>query len=101
MRNQLKNPLAQRSPALLLHVAETKATGQGGYVIRDSSGAELTLENTGELGRGTLELLPFVPAEMLQDAYLLVLFRHRPESGRLAVQPLTVIQRDRMVRLLY
>lgn len=101
VRNQLKNPLAQRSPALLLHVAETRATGQGGYVIRDGSGAELALENTGELGRGTVELLPFVPAELLQDAYMLMLFRHRPELGRLAVQPLTVIHRDRMVRLLY
>ena len=101
VRNQLKNPLAQRSPALLLHVAETRLTDQGGYVIRDGTGAELALENTGELGRGTVELLPFVPTELLQDACMLVLFRHRPETGRLAVQPLTVINRDRMVRLLY
>lgn len=101
VRNQLKNPLANRTPAVLLHVAETLITDQGAYVIRDSAGSELALSDTGELGRGTVELLPFVPPGLLKDACMLVLFRNRPESGRLAVQPLTVIKGERMIRLLY
>lgn len=101
VRNQLKNPLTNRSPAVLLHVAETRVTPGGEYVIRDSAGAELALGNTGELGRGTVELLPFVRPELLRNACLLALFRHLPETGRLAVQPLTVIHGEQVVRLLY
>lgn len=101
VRNQLKNPLADRSPALLLHVADTRVTPGGEYVITDNSGAELTLEHTGELGRNTVSLLPYIQPELMRDASLLVLFRHKPETGRLAVQPLTFIQGERMVRLLY
>lgn len=101
VRNQLKNPLANRTPALLLHVAETTVTPQGEYVIQDSTGARLVLSNTGELGRGTVELLPFVEAGLLRNSLMLVLFRNRPELGKLAVQPLTLIQGERMVRLLY
>ncbi|MNI87706.1 hypothetical protein D3C73_1449280 [compost metagenome] len=93
--------MADRSPALLLQVADTRVTPGGEYVITDNSGAELTLALTGQLGRDTVNLLPYIQPELMRNASLLALFRHMPETGRLAVQPLTFIQGERMVRLLY
>ncbi|MBY9082231.1 SWIM zinc finger family protein [Paenibacillus sp. HN-1] len=101
IRNQLKNPLADRMPVMLLHVAETLVTEDGGYVIRDEEGHMLPLSDIPGSGPDTVELLNYIRPERLRDIALLARFRHLPGEGRLAVQPLTVIGRDEVIRLLY
>ncbi|AIQ12955.1 SWIM zinc finger family protein [Paenibacillus durus] len=101
VRNQLKNPLADRMPVMLLHVAETLVTNGGEYIIRDEGGHMLPLSDIGDVGQGTVELLSCIKRDRLQDVALLARFRHLPDEGRLAVQPLTVIGQDERIRLLY
>lgn len=101
VRNQLKNPLADRTPALLLHADAILHTDTGEYALQDAAGTKLALSNTDALGRSTIELLGYLEPELRTDVYVLVLFRNRPEQSRLAVQPLTLIKGNRMIRLLY
>lgn len=101
VRNQLKNPLADRMPVMLLHVAETLVTEEGGYVIRDADGHMLPLSDIPGAGPGTVELLHYIRPERLRNISLLARFRHLPGEGRLAVQPLTVIGQGEVIRLLY
>ncbi|MDF2726425.1 MAG: hypothetical protein K0Q59_6103 [Paenibacillus sp.] len=101
VKNELKNPLGDRNPVMLLHVAEVVRDGQGRYAIADDSGQYMTLEDVFAFGHGTVSLLRHVPTASLRDAAMLVMFEHRPDSGRLVAQPLTIIKGADMIRLLY
>ncbi|MEK8130532.1 SWIM zinc finger family protein [Paenibacillus filicis] len=101
VKNQLKNPLADKHPAMLLHVSELKQTVDGKLAIGDEAGQFLVLDDAVVDGPATVELLSFLPPEQLKDVAMLVVFGHRLDSGRLVVQPLSVISETRLTRLLY
>ncbi|MEF3306618.1 SWIM zinc finger family protein [Paenibacillus sp. GYB003] len=101
VKNELKNPLGDRNPVMLLHSSDVVRDGQGRFVIADESGQQMALDDAPAFGNGTVSLLPYVPADRLRDAAVLVLFEHRPDNGRLVAQPLTIIKGADMIRLLY
>ncbi|AIQ41241.1 SWIM zinc finger family protein [Paenibacillus sp. FSL R5-0912] len=101
VKNQIKNPLSDKLPVLLLHAASLGITESGQYVITDESGSRLALEDIPSLPQGTVHMLPFVPATAHTDCYLLVMFEHNLDEGRLTAQPLTVIKGEEIIRLLY
>ncbi|WP_342439834.1 SWIM zinc finger family protein [Paenibacillus sp. FSL L8-0436] len=101
VKNQLKNPLSDKSPVLLLHAASLGVTESGQYVITDESGSRLVLEDIPSLPQGTVDLLPFLPASFQTDCAILVMFEHHLDSGRLTAQPLTIIKDKAVTRLLY
>lgn len=101
VKNQLKNPLSDKNPVMLLHAAEVRQTEQGQFVMTDESGQHLVLDDAIEFGYATVSLLPHIPAENLTDTTILVMFEHRLDSGRLVAQPLTIIKGADMIRLLY
>ncbi|MNO02741.1 hypothetical protein D3C81_2232360 [compost metagenome] len=70
-------------------------------MITDESGSTLVLEDIPSLPQGTVTLLPFLPASSLADSYILVMFEHRLDQGRLVAQPLTIIKDGGITRLLY
>lgn len=97
-RNQLRNPLADPLAVVLLEVAETLKTEDGQYAIRSKDGAELAL--TGALPWDTLALLPHIASDFVHDCCMLVAMAHDSKAGRLAVQPLSIVKEDRVLRLL-
>ncbi|WP_028544436.1 SWIM zinc finger family protein [Paenibacillus taiwanensis] len=101
VKNQLKNPLSDRNPVMLVHVAEVVQNEQGQYAIVDQAGQQLALEDIAPTNQGTVSLLPYIPADQLSDATMLVMFEHRIAEGKLYVQPLTIIKGADMIRLLY
>ncbi|OKP82669.1 SWIM zinc finger family protein [Paenibacillus sp. P32E] len=101
VKNQLKNPLSDKTPVVLLHAASVGVTEGGQYVITDEFGTGLVLEDIPSLPQGTLELLPFLPATTLKNCCILVMFEHLLDQGRLIAQPLTLIQGGSITRLLY
>jgi len=101
VKNQLKNPLADKHPVLLLHVAEVKQTEAGALAIGDSTGQFITLADSILPGPGTVELLSFIPAEQLHGGAMLVVFEHGMDSGKLLAQPLSVTSDTKITRLLY
>lgn len=101
VKNQLKNPLSDRNPVMLLHVSEVLQNEQGHYALVDQAGHHLALEDITPSNQGSVELLPYIPAEQLSDATMLVVFEYHMGSGRLVAQPLTIIKGADMIRLLY
>lgn len=96
-RNQLRNPLADPLAVVLLEVAETLKTEDGQYAIRSQEGVELAL--AGALPWDTLALLPHIASDFLQNCCMLVAMAHDSKAGRLAVQPLSIVKDDRVLRL--
>ncbi|MNI11423.1 hypothetical protein D3C73_645700 [compost metagenome] len=101
VKNQLKNPLSDKTPVMLLYAAHLGVTASGQYVITDDAGVQMVLDDIPSLPQGTLELLPFLPASAMKDCCVLVMFEHLLDQGRLTAQPLTIIQGGTITRLLY
>lgn len=101
VKNQLKNPLGDKLPVLLLYAASLGVTEDGQYVLTDESGGQLVLEDIPSLAQGTLELLPFLPPASFKDCSVLVMFEHNLDQGKLLAQPLSIINSEGITRLLY
>ncbi|MBD8498436.1 SWIM zinc finger family protein [Paenibacillus arenosi] len=101
VKNQLKNPLGDHNPVMLLHVAEVRQTEQGQFVIMDEARQHVLLNDVFSLGHKTVPLLSHVSEANLRDMTMLVMFEHDQDSGRLAAQPLTIIKGADITRLLY
>ncbi|MGG6310764.1 SWIM zinc finger family protein [Paenibacillus macerans] len=99
VKNQLKNPLGDPNPVVLLSVEKVVTDAEGRLFIADAQGDTLELRDV--LDGGTVHLMTFLPAESLQDIAMLGMFHHDSPSGRLAVQPLSILNRQELVRLLY
>ncbi|MNV27607.1 hypothetical protein D3C71_1187620 [compost metagenome] len=101
IKNQLKNPLADKNPVLLLHVNKISKSQQDQFVITDESGQHLVLDQIVALEQDTLALLQYFTLEELSDTTMLLMFEHQLDTGRLKAQPLTLIKGMEMIRLLY
>lgn len=101
VKNQLKNPLSDKSPVMLLHAAKVGTTESGQFALIDEAGGQLVLEDISALPQGTVSLLPYLNDAQLIDCCVLVMFEHRMDQGRLVAQPLTIIKGEAITRLLY
>ncbi|MFB5269348.1 hypothetical protein ACE41H_21550 [Paenibacillus enshidis] len=101
VKNQLKDPLADRAPVVLLKASRIVRTEAGGFALVDSAGNTLKLNDVYRLPQKSTRLLSLVDPLLLEDSCLLVMFEHQMDKGCLAAQPLTLIQEERVVRLLY
>jgi hypothetical protein len=101
IKNQLKNPLADKNPVMLLHVNKISKSQQDQFVITDESGQHLVLDQIVALEQDTLPLLQYFALEELSDTTMLLMFEHQLDTGRLKAQPLTLIKGMDMIRLLY
>ncbi|WHY17181.1 SWIM zinc finger family protein [Paenibacillus sp. G2S3] len=101
IKNQLKNPLADKNPVMLLHVNKISKSQQDQFVITDDSGQHLVLDQIVALEQDTLPLLQYFALEELSDTTMLLMFEHQLDTGRLKAQPLTLIKGMDLIRLLY
>ncbi|WP_334074609.1 MULTISPECIES: SWIM zinc finger family protein [Paenibacillus] len=99
VKNQLKNPLADPNPVGLLSVDQVVTDPEGRLFATDTQGETLELRDV--LEDGTVHLLKFLPEDALCEMAMLAMFHHDSLSGRLVVQPLTILTREELVRLLY
>lgn len=101
VKNQIKNPLADKHPAVLLKYSRLGAVG-GLYVIEDTTGQRLVLEDrpAGNAPSGIRTIQLMAPADLQRQA-VLVRFRHDLDSGKLRVQPLSIITGSKIIRLVY
>lgn len=99
VKNQLKNPLGDPNPVVLLRAENIVTDSNGRIFIADAQGETLELRDV--LADGTVHLLKYLAEEHLRDVALLGMFNHEMRSGRLVVQPLSIINERELVRLLY
>lgn len=101
VKNELKNPLGNKQPVLLLGVEQVRETASGELVLVDRGGQMLQLGDVPRFGRETTSLLRLLPRERLEGAAMLLMFHHLPHTGRLIAQPLSIIQSSQIIRLWY
>lgn len=101
VKNQLKDPLSDRSPVVLLKASRIASTENGEFALVDSAGNSLRLGDVFRLPQGSTKLLSLVDSSLLDDCCVLAMFEHRMDTGRLIAQPLTILQGSRVARLLY
>ncbi|MUT68116.1 SWIM zinc finger family protein [Paenibacillus sp. NEAU-GSW1] len=101
VKTVIKNPLADRNPVVLIAFTALERAGDG-LVFRDAQGKPLPVSaNVIETPVRAESLFPLLPAEELENQAALVMFQHDADSGRLSVQPMSIITDSRIVRLLY
>ncbi|MCA0757620.1 SWIM zinc finger family protein [Paenibacillus sp. N4] len=100
VKNQLKSPLADKNPVVLLHYAKLGKI-EDTYVLEDEQGKRLVLGNIDAISHPTLQLLPMLDAKLFADQEVLVMFEHQMGSRRLTAQPLAFVTDDAVIRLLY
>ncbi|MGE5549261.1 MAG: SWIM zinc finger family protein [Bacteroidota bacterium] len=101
VKNQLKNPLADRHPVLLLGYARLGLI-DGAPVIEDADGERLGLANLpGGPEPPTVHLLPLLEERELYNGAMLARFHHDLAAGLLRAQPLALAGADGIRRLAY
>ncbi len=100
VKNQLKNPLADKNPVMLLHAAKVVKIEED-YALVDEQGGRLPLAHITRLGHPTLQLFPYLNQELLTNTAVLVMFEDRLSEGKLVAQPLALITEQETIRLFY
>ncbi|WP_426446165.1 SWIM zinc finger family protein [Paenibacillus sp. S-38] len=100
VKNQIKHPLADKHPVLLLHYARLGRT-EDSFVIEDEQGRRLPLSDTADFGHATTVLLSQLDAAWTREGAVLVRFSHDWSTGSLLVQPLSLITAGGVIRLAY
>ncbi|MDR6878269.1 SWIM zinc finger family protein [Bacillus sp. 3255] len=100
VKNQIKNPLSDKHPVMLLRFAEMMRSGSG-FVLLDQQGKQLPLADIPHLGEPTMHLLTLLQESSLHDQAIVVMFEHNREHNRLEAQPLSIVTATAIIRLLY
>lgn len=102
VKNQIKNPLSDKHPVLLLAYDEIQQSVEGDALfLLDREGKSLVLADPASAQDQTVSLLPLLPKEALQVQTMLVRFEHDMRLNRLAAQPLSIITPTEIIRLQY
>lgn len=101
IKNQLKDPLTDKNPVMLLYVDKVSKTVHDQVVISDESGQQLVLDPITALHQNTLPLLQYLELDQVSGSAMLLMFEHQLDTGRLKAQPLTLIKGPNVIRLLY
>ncbi|MBB3112049.1 phage-related protein [Paenibacillus phyllosphaerae] len=101
VKNQLKNPLADRQPWQLVKFKTIGTTTEGVCYMEDEQGTRIALADLPSLGCKTTHLFELLSPDQLENAAALVLFEHDLASSRLLAQPISIITPRQIIRLLY
>ena len=100
MKETFRDPLAERTPAILIKLHKTFINGDH-LVLEDEQGGLLTIADLPDDKTPTSELLRVIlPAQPKQFA-LLVEVNDDIQSNLFSVKPLSIVTFDRIIRLLY
>lgn len=100
VKDQMKNPLSDKHPVVLLHVKEIVKQGEA-YALEDGQGKRIALGDIKRLQQPSAQLLPLLKKAYLKEQAMLVMFEHDLGTGQLLAQPLTLITERERIRLLY
>lgn len=95
IKNQLKNPLADKNPIMLLSIFDIFATEQGYTIIKDENGEQQLLQGD------TLDFLNKFPFEKMKGQAITVCYTNDITTGILTAKPLSIVTDDRIIRLEY
>jgi hypothetical protein len=101
VKNQIKNPLAQKYPVVLLKYSRIGKVDNH-YIIEDENKIRLVLEDHNlKFEPPATRLLNLIKEPQLKDGAMLVRFFHNLDSQKLRCQPLSIISGQEIIRLIY
>lgn len=101
VKNQIKNPLSTKFPAVLLHFSRIGIIGDK-LVMEDLSGQRIVLaDNPAGCEPPGVNLLKLLTPEVFYEQAALVRFHHDMDAKKLYAQPLSIITDKRIIRLIY
>ena len=99
VKNNLKSPLADRTPIHAIRFAKIGEVGDT-PVVEDASGTRLTLTDRGMAEEPpSTHLLRLIPEDLHRDAVMIARFRHDLDTRQLGVKPLAIVTAGDVVRL--
>ncbi|MBP2655284.1 MAG: hypothetical protein H6Q73_2853 [Firmicutes bacterium] len=101
VKGQLKNPLADKFPMVLLTFSRIGKIGDC-FVAEDATGQRIVLaDHYSGMEPASTELLAFIRQEKLHNNALLVGFHQNPDTRKLCAQPMCLITDTEIIRLLF
>lgn len=101
VKNQLKSPLAEKYPMVLLGYHRIGNVGKD-LVMEDAGGQRLALQDTDATDEpATCSLLSLIHPKYLRQQTLLGRFHHNPDTRKLRVKPLSIVTDSEILRLAY
>jgi hypothetical protein len=101
VKQQIKNPLSEKHPVLLIAYVELKLDAEGAAVLLDEQGKQLRLSDIQSIGQRTTHLLSLLQGGVLRGQSMLVMLEHDMKENRLNAQPLSIVTDEQVIRLLY
>lgn len=100
VKNQIKNPLAEKHPIVLLDYANI-ASDKDGFLLVDKQDKQLRLTDISWLNHPTTPLLPLLNQHYVSNHAILVMFEYDLEHNQLSAQPISIVTSDHIIRLFY
>ncbi len=101
VKNQIKLPLADKSPVLLLRYKQIGKVADH-LVMEDANGERLILEDTDAVQEPeSCHLLSLIHEKYLKEQSILGRFHHNLDTHQLRVKPLSIITDSDIIRLVY
>ncbi|GKS09162.1 hypothetical protein YDYSY3_01620 [Paenibacillus chitinolyticus] len=100
VKNQIKNPLSDKRPVLLLAYDQLMHSSNG-PVLLDGQGKELQLSDLESVEQSTAHMLPMLHQDVLGQQAAVVRFEHDMDNNRLHAQLLSIVTDQGIIRLLY
>lgn len=102
VKNQIKNTLSEKSVAALLSYQRIGRIGDE-YVLEDLLGNTILLKDCPDQSQGeTVKLFADLPSrDSLENQVIFGAFFYDPSTRRIALQPLSIITEDQIIRMSY
>lgn len=100
VKNTIKNPLMDKNPVVLLALHSSYVNGEN-LVIEDKIGNKLTIKDINNTkSESATQLKSILPANA-DGLALTVMINNDVQNGLLSAQPMSLITKDKIIRLLY
>lgn len=99
VKNTIKNPLMDKNPVVLLALHSSHVLGEN-LVVEDKNGNKLTIKDISSVSKSATQLKSILPANA-DGLALTVMMNNDVKSGLLSAQPMSLITKDKIIRLLY
>ncbi|NHN33409.1 SWIM zinc finger family protein [Paenibacillus sp. S3N08] len=100
VKNQIKNPLSDKHPVLLLFYSEIRQI-EDSLIIVDAQGKQLQLANIAFPDHDTTSLVALLNKQYVKNQAILVKFGHNMDKNQLQAQPLSIVATEDIIRFLY
>ncbi len=100
VKASIKNPLMDKNPVALICLHKVYLMGEH-VVLEDESGNKLTLKDSTYFDNTVENTLQAILSPEIKGCSMTVMFENNVETGLFSARPLSILTREKIIRLLY